>query len=149
MMKILMTAMTTSISEVMETMFYLPVEVGEEATLTQSGMDDHKAGMACRLSFSGDVSGRVTLLTPKALLSEVTENFMGESIEHLENEHLLGTFTEMLNMICGNALSRVDSKKPFELGIPEIIEGDKLPGNQLLTIIKTRQSMMAIHMDMD
>ncbi len=146
MMKILTTAITTSISEVMETMFYLPVELDEASTLHQSGMDKHKPNMACRLSFSGDVSGCLTLLIPKALLSELTENFMGEPLEQLEDEHFLGTLTEMLNMICGNALSRVDSKTPFELDIPQVIDASNIPGTQMMTLIETPQSMMAIHL---
>ncbi len=39
MMKSLITATMTSISEVMETIFFLPVEFGEETTFIQTGMD--------------------------------------------------------------------------------------------------------------
>ena len=146
MMKILMTAMKTSISEVMETMFFLPVEFGEEqATLIQSGMVDNKPTMACQLNFSGDFSGCVTLLIPKDLLFEMTQNFMGESSEHLEDEHLSGTLTETLNMICGNALSRVDSKIPFELDIPKVINESKILESEIFTIVESPQSMMAIN----
>ena len=144
MMKILMTAMKTSISEVMETMFYLPVEFGEETTLDQCGMADNRPNMACQLEFSGDFSGCITLLIPEDLLSEMTQSFMGESSENLENEHLSGTLTETLNMICGNTLSKVDSKIPFELDIPKIMEESKIPETQIFTIVKTPQSMMAI-----
>ncbi|MCK5350497.1 MAG: chemotaxis protein CheX, partial [Desulfobacula sp.] len=107
-------------------MFFLPVEFGEESILNQSRMDDNKPNMACQLKFSGDFSGCVTLLIPKDLLSEMTQSFMGESSENLEEEHLSGTLTETLNMICGNALSRVDSKIPFELDIPKVIHESKI-----------------------
>lgn len=149
MMKILTTAMKTSISEVMETMFYLPVEFHEESTFIQSGMDKHKPNMACRLDFSGDVSGRFVLVIPKNLLVDMTENFMGESRENLEGEHLSGTLTETLNMICGNTLSRVDSKVPFELDIPKVIDESNIPENRLFTIVETTPSMMAIHISVD
>ena len=149
MKKILMTAMTTSISEVMETMFYLPVEFGEESTLLQSGMEKNRPNMACKLEFAGDFSGHLTLVIPKNLLAEMTENFMGESRENLEEEHLSGTLTEMLNMICGNALSRIDSKTPFKLNIPQVIEESEIPKENLFIIIETTQSMMAIHITVD
>jgi len=149
MMKTLTTAMMTSISEVMETMFYLPVEFGERpATLIQSGMDTLKP-MACQLEFIGDFSGCFTLLIPKDLLVEMTESFMGESKENLGDEHLTGTLTETLNMIGGNALSQIDSKKPFGLNIPMVIDEPGIPKTQLFTIIETPQSMMAIHINMD
>ena len=150
MMKILTTAMMTSTSEVMETMFYLPVEFGEDpVTLIQSGMEKLKPHMACQLKFSGDVSGCVTLVIPNDLLGEVTENFMGEPLENFEEEHLSGTLTEMLNIICGNALSKVDSKIPFELDIPKVIDESNIPKTQLFTIIETPQSLMAINISMN
>ncbi len=143
-MKILTTAMMTSISEVMETMFFLPVEFGEEPISIQSGMDEYKPVMACELKFSGDFSGGFTLVTPKDLLFEITENFMGESRENLEEEHLLGTLTEILNMICGNALSKIESKTPFKLEIPKVIDESKISKTQKFTMIETSQSLMAI-----
>lgn len=149
MMKILTTAMMTSISEVMETMFYLPVEFDEKLASIQDGMGANKPNMACQLGFSGDVSGHFTLLVPKDFLAQMAENFMGESKEALEDEHLSGTLTEMLNMICGNALSRIDSKKPFDLDIPKVIDEFKIPENQMFNIIETTQSKMAINIIID
>ncbi|MCF6246388.1 MAG: chemotaxis protein CheX [Desulfobacula sp.] len=144
MMKTLTTAMKASISEVLETMFFLPIEFGDQKTHTQTKMDKEKANMACQLKFSGDFNGRFLLVTPKDLLIEVAENFLGESRDTLEDEHLVGTLTEMLNMICGNALSKLDSKVPFELDIPEVISESDIPGSQPFIIIKTTQSNMAI-----
>jgi CheY-specific phosphatase CheX len=140
--------MMTSTSEVMETMFYLPVEFQNEPAVL-NGLDNFTPHTACELKFSGDVSGRVTLVIPKDLLSEMTENFMGESRDNLKEEHLFGTLTETLNMICGNALSRVDSKIPFELDIPDMIDALKLPGTRLFSLIKTTQSMMAMTISLD
>jgi len=141
--------MKTSISEVMETMFYLPVEFSVESAFGQSGMDECRPNMACRLKFSGDVSGRLTLLIPKDLLTQMTQNFMGEPLEHLEEKHLSGTLTEILNIICGNALSKLEFENPFKLNIPEVIDGSSIPEAQLFTIIETTESMMAINISMD
>jgi CheY-specific phosphatase CheX len=144
-----MTAMKTSISEVMETMFYLPVEFSVESAFGQSGMDECRPNMACRLKFSGDVSGYFMLVVPKSLLSEATENFMGKSQKDLGEEHLLGTLTEILNMACGNALKKTGSKIPFELDIPEVMDASQILPAQLFTMIETPQSMMAIALVMD
>jgi len=81
--KSLMTAMTTSISEVMETMFFLPVEFGEETKAISERMKEYKPGMACQLKFFGDASGNITLLIPESLLGEMAQNFMGTPKEWL------------------------------------------------------------------
>jgi len=148
-MKILTTAMKTSISEVMETMFYLPVEFGEETTFIKSNMDKTGPNVACQINFSGNFSGRFTLLIPRGLLADMTENFMGEVLENLEEEHLLGTVTEMLNMVCGNALSKLGSKIPFNLDIPRVIDESEIEETQLFTMVETTQSAMAINIKVD
>jgi hypothetical protein len=52
MKKTLMETILSSISEVMETMFFLPVEFERESDLAGSGMSLEKE-MACQLSFTG------------------------------------------------------------------------------------------------
>ncbi len=148
MKKILMTAMKTSISDVMETMFFLPIEFGKDATLAQCGMDK-KDTMACGLTFTGDASGSVFLVAPEGLVAEMAENFMGESREQLTSEYLSGTLTEMLNMACGNALSKTDSKVPFELGIPVMMDTSKISEKEMFTIVETTESKMAVLLKMD
>jgi len=139
---LLMTAIKTSISEVMETMFFSPVEFGPESTLAECAMDKENT-MACKLSFTGNVSGDLILVAPINLVTEMAENFMGESRDHLTHEHISGTLTEMANMVCGNALSKTNSKVPFELGIPEIIDKSRIPEQELVSIIETTLSKMA------
>ncbi len=144
MMKPLMTAMKISISEVMETMFYLPVEIGEELTITQSGMNNNKTSSACKINFFGSVSGCFILVISNDLLGEITENFIGEPKEDLNSDYFSGTLIEMLNMICGNALSKIDAEIPFELSIPELVDASKIFESQLFTIAETPGSMMGI-----
>jgi CheY-specific phosphatase CheX len=135
--------MKTSISEVMETMFFLPVEFGQEATLAQFTMDK-KDNLACRLAFTGDASGSLILMAPKILAAQMAGNFMGEPRENLTQDNLSGTLTEMLNMVCGNALSKIDSKVAFELGIPEMMDTSKIFEQEIFTIVDTIESKMAI-----
>jgi len=62
--------MMTSISEVMDTMFFLPVEFNGETTLSGCGLNKEKT-IACRLAFNGDVSGARVILAPKNLAAEM------------------------------------------------------------------------------
>lgn len=148
MKKILMTAMKTSISEIMETMFFLPVEFGQETTLALWKLNK-KNYMACRLVFTGDASGLLILVAPQNLIAQMAENFMGESRENLTKEHLSGTLTEMLNMICGNSLSKIEGKTAFELGIPEIMDISQISKKEMVTIVETTDSKMAVILELD
>ncbi len=150
MKKTLMKALMTSISEVMETMFFLPVEFEEEeSTLVQSGVTKRSPLLASQLKFKGDVSGSLSIFVPTELVGKMAENFMGESQDQLTDEHFTGTLTEMLNMVCGNALSKTESKVPYELDIPEVIEESKIQKNEKVTIIETTTSKMAIFLSID
>ena len=144
-MKTLITAMKTSISEVMETMFYLPVEFGNQSPFSETGVNEADRFSACRLKFSGDFSGQFILAMPKDLMAVMAENFMGESIDDLTEEHLVGTLTETLNMVSGNTLSKLDSENPFELDTPQSVDISKIPANYPFMVIDTTVSAMAIH----
>jgi CheY-specific phosphatase CheX len=143
MKKILMTAMTNSISEVMETMFFMPVEIGPETTLNDCGIDLDKA-LACRLKFTGDVSGNINIISPRPLVAELASNFLGESQDELTKEQQFGTLSEMLNMVCGNALKNVKCQTPYKLDIPEKIVASDLNDTAECTLIETMESNMAI-----
>lgn len=147
-MKIILTAMKTSISEVMETMFFLPVEFSENPTEKEIKALKGKQNKTCCLHFSGDGTGTVYLLAPKQLLREMAENFMGESGNSLQDDILEGTLTEALNMMVGNALRKVKTKVPFELGIPGLIPGSEFPETRDSLIIKTTGPEMAVHIAM-
>lgn len=144
-MKTIMTAMKTSISEVMETMFFLPVEFVDEPATKQIKALKGKESKACRLDFSGDCSGSVFLLTPRQLLMEMAENFMGESGGSIGEMLLDGTLAEAVNMMAGNALRKVKSAVPFELGIPKLVSATEFPETQGALIIKTTGPEMAVH----
>ncbi|HKK90495.1 MAG TPA: chemotaxis protein CheX [Desulfobacteraceae bacterium] len=137
-----MTQMKTSISEVMETMFYYPVEI-------RGGTFDHvfrsQGTTTAAIRFSGPFCGSIHLAIPEALLSAMAENLMGVEQESLGVEQIQGTATEALNMITGNSFSRMDAPSPFDLGIPVVT--DTAPGNPCrdnTLIIKTPDGTMAI-----
>lgn len=137
----LMTAMTTSISEVLETMFFLLAEPGDPVQISQ--LDSSKT-ICAKLSFSGDVSGALILAVPDTLLSEMAENFLGEPSDQLTQDHLNGTLTETVNMVCGNALRKVQTDHPFDLGIPEIIEFSALPEKETIQSILTPSAALSM-----
>lgn len=143
MKKVLMTAMTNSISEVMETMFFMPVEIGPETILNDSGIDLNNA-LACRLNFTGDISGNIDVISPEPLVAELASNFLGESKDELIWEQQFGTLSEMLNMMCGNALKNVKCRLPYKLGIPEKLTSTDLNSTAKCTLIEIMDSKMAI-----
>lgn len=144
-MKTILAAMKTSISEVMETMFFLPVEYSEKPAEKEVRMLKGKQNKACCLDFSGDFSGTVYLLVPIRSLKEMAENFMGEPGDLFGDEILEGTLTETVNMMSGNALRKVNTEVPFQLSIPRLIPGSEFPGGEGSMIIKTTGPEMAVH----
>ncbi|HCY87827.1 MAG TPA: chemotaxis protein CheX [Desulfobacteraceae bacterium] len=112
----LMTQVTNSIFEVMETMFFMtlekpkspPAEIGD-------------AQKTSAITFSGEYSGTIFLSIPEGLLRTMTENLLGQDIDTLTQAHVDGTLKEALNMIAGSALTKVDNTAYMGLGIPEIV----------------------------
>lgn len=143
MKRVLMTAMTNSISEVLETMFFMPVEIGPEAILNDSGIDLNNA-LACRLNFTGDLCGNIVVISPEALAAELAANFLGQSQDELTWEHQFGTLSEMLNMVCGNALKNVTCRRPYKIDIPAQITRTDLNGDATCTLIKTMDSQLGV-----
>lgn len=169
----LMTQIAISISEVMETMFYIPVEPRNGyTTICESGLFldnlDHpehfksifKSGkrvaeadniQAATITFHGTFSGEICLIVPEKLLVVMTENFMGEERRHLTDEHLDGTLKETLNMLAGNTFSKIDTESSFCLGVPEtntsaITSSDKKGwyANSPLLLVDTMDGLMGI-----
>jgi len=126
----------------METMFYLPVEIGK-GDFAQVARSPGATTAAIR--FSGPFCGSIHLAIPETLLSAMAENLMGVEEESLGVEQIQGTATEALNMITGNTFSRMEATSPFDLGIPKItdIPPDD-PCQDTTLIIKTLDGTMAI-----
>lgn len=122
MMKELKSKMTTSISEVLETMFYMSLEFEEQTDINSSGLLDASNIRVCKLVFSGNMSGHFILITPESLLLTMAEDFMGESRENILKEHTDGIIKEVINMVAGNMFAALDDRVEFKLGIPEMVE---------------------------
>ncbi len=64
----LKTAMMASISEVLDTMFFLPLEFSDQASPETDGVLGEDKTIACRIGFKGRFSGYFTLFIPENML---------------------------------------------------------------------------------
>ena len=121
----LKTAMTASISKVLETMFYMSLEFNDGDTLEAGVIKRAKKTIACRIDFEGKFSGYFILFIPEKLLFDMTESFMGLDRNDITDEHSSGIIKETINMLAGSTLSGFDDKIVFQLSIPEIVDTGK------------------------
>ena len=147
MMKILRAQIMISISEVMETMFYLPVEQRENETIESSGLLGINNLKTCSITFSGDFSGSLYLLMPESLLKIMAENFLGEESHNLMENHLSGTMKETLNMIAGNTFSKLNPDTSFGLSVPEMLDNIDTSIIDTVLIIDTMEGQMALGLE--
>jgi CheY-specific phosphatase CheX len=123
MMKDMKKAMAASISEVLETMFYMPLELEDTGDPDKRGLFDISDLRVCRLSFKGRMTGHMVMMIPENLLAAMAVDFMGEDMENITRVHTDGIIKEVVNMVLGHMLSNLDEKSDFHLGIPELLEG--------------------------
>jgi CheY-specific phosphatase CheX len=136
-------AMKTSISEVLETMFFLPLEVSEaeaDSPLFQISPEKLKC---TSLKFQGPYTGEAIFLIPNALAGSLTADFMGRDSNQVDGEDVDGTIKELLNMICGKTLSLFQAKSTFKLGIPEMVN----PGEALDDFFSHKEQNIALLCD--
>ena len=145
-MKNLMTLMKTSISEVLETMFYLPVEFRDNLSPAKIEPIKKEIKIGCRLKVTGSFLATFKLFIPEQLLLNMTQNFMGEEPENCTEEYLNGTLKETLNMIAGNALKSMKTQIPPDLDIPEIIDVSDMSSDSLI-IIETIDGTMILQVE--
>ncbi len=82
-------AMKTSISEVLETMFFLPIEFQnpqESEAFLQNG--DNLA-LAAKLDFEGPFKGQFILLTPPKLGRSLAASFVGKEENETSEEEVI------------------------------------------------------------
>lgn len=126
MIKVLKAAMTASISDVLETMFYMPLEFEDTGDPENRGVFDTADLRVCKLDFKGKMSGYLVMMIPEALLVSMAVDFMGEARENIVRMHTDGIIKEVANMVLGHMLSNLDEKSDFHLGIPQILEDREL-----------------------
>lgn len=144
-------AMMASISEVLEQMFFLPIDmVAADEGATPN--DPIHQMIAASVGFAGSPSGTFRLNIPTDLAALITADFLGTAAEQLSSEQITDTVKEMINMLAGNSLSAYDAQSPFDLHIPKLITtqngfNDESAGGESIDIgIETLESRMTLHM---
>ena len=107
-----------AISEVMETMFFLPVQFRDGPGPLAPWLSGEEKVMEARVDFEGARSGTVFFLVPAPALKEMAANFLGLEPEAVTEEHTVDTLKEAINMMTGRMLSMVDREGLCSLRIP-------------------------------
>ena len=124
--KALTSAMKVSIFDVLETMFFLPMDFYDSVSLDEFWDLDKDKIIAAKLNFDGPFSGHCIFYVPEELAVSVTADFMGKEKEDISDNQAKETVKEMANMITGNAFSLYDPEAVFNLGVPELVGLDGL-----------------------
>jgi len=119
-------AIITSISDVLETMFFMVIEFDESETVEKSKIFDIQKAYGCFLKFRGPFSGKFIIFIPEDLLVEMAMDFMGEESENITWQHTEGTIKEVINMVAGNTFGHYDDTIEFNIGIPELIKKEDI-----------------------
>ena len=114
-------SMKASISEVLSTMFYSPVEFEQDTSMEEiEAFFSSEDVVVCKIEISAEVVIKIFAGVSSSALDEMSIDFTGK--EEITKEDSEGTFKEMLNMICGGALADTFGNSEFKLGIPQIVE---------------------------
>lgn len=125
-LSVMQTAMMASISEVLEQMFFLPVDgVTAEPKEAVPAQDLH--AVAATLDFEGAFKGRFRLWMDSAMAKSISADFLGVEPDTLSDSQITDTVKEMINMLGGSTLSNYDHSAVFNLGIPMQADGATAP----------------------
>ncbi len=143
-------ALREAISEVMETMFFQPVNIKESGCTLSEWLTGGEPLVTVSLSFFGPLDGALFFLVPSRLANGITSNFLNLSEDEITDLQRGDTVKESLNMILGDMLSRVEKRAAFKLGLPHLLE-EKVPdyfegveGENVL--IETEDNRLALRM---
>lgn len=114
-------AMTASITEVLETMFFMSTEISQDMAPADYFCTLEGKTFGGQIGFRGPSSGRYFILIPETVLATMTESFMAMEQDQIGEEHLGAMIKEVLNMVAGNTFSTYNPDQVYELGIPEMV----------------------------
>ena len=137
-------AMKDSISEILETMFFTPVEFSENQDLNVLIRSQEEPVLSAQLIFHGPFGGNFSVFAPESLAKELAVNLLGLEGEDLDKEQTEATLKELLNMVAGKTFSLYDRQSVFDLGVPDMIKASEFapmaPDSQegeITVIVKT------------
>jgi CheY-specific phosphatase CheX len=111
-------ALAASLESVLERMFFIDTR-GEAASATPSG----DPPLRVRLAFAGNPCGWLTLEVSPASARSLAADFLAADEQSLSPGQVEDVICELTNMICGAALSRLESGTNFRLGPPRVVAG--------------------------
>lgn len=150
--EMLETAVKRSISEVLEKMFFLPVDFPTTSTQDWAGGSGDRKYLMCRLGFQGPFSGRFHFFIPEETTSSLAAGFLGEDEENVTMQQRADTVKEIINMIAGNAFSILDDRATFDLEIPEMLDCSDLkealsqPREGIFIPVQTVDSLLGLQL---
>ncbi len=127
----LLTSLKAAISDVLETMFFQPVQIDDSHHDLKEWLSEDPHHLGARLGFSGPITGTCYVLVPDQGGAEMAANFLGIEEEALQREQVVDTVKEALNMIGGRMLALCDESGAFHLDIPEIADTDAVSADLL------------------
>jgi len=153
--KQMMMNLKQAISSVLETMFFLPVQIVEDGGFLDNWSQQNIELWHVKIRFRGPAEGFFFLLVPINLAQEITANFLGLGEAEVERSQEADTVKEALNMIGGYVLSQDAQADQFQLGIPEIT-AEKNPdlackqaAPENIVVIETDGNHLAVGLHLD
>ncbi len=105
-----------SVDEVLEKMFF--VRGLGDSTASRGGPE-----LIAHLTFQGRPSGSFTLRAGLVAARSIAADFLGAEEAEVGEEQVGEVICELANMICGSALSRIESDFGFRLTSPALLAG--------------------------
>ncbi len=106
--------MTDVISDVVENLAMMSVDVADK-------FEGFVPDFIGHINFDGTVCGRLSVECTEDFVKNLAENVLGLDSSELEESHKLDAMGELLNIVCGNIVTRIfDRHEPFTLSVPEV-----------------------------
>ena len=151
--ELLTTAMKNSISDVLETMFFLSLDYPHNISINELWSTGKDQILASTLNFDGPFSGNTVFCIPKKIALSITANFLGKDEKEISDDQMNGTVQEIINMSIGNTFSIYDPDAVFNLEIPEMVKFDDFLKNlsdsekTISIVIETLENYLAFQMN--
>ena len=145
-------SMKNSISNVLETMFFLPLDFTESVPTTELWKETENEIIAARLDFVGTHSGYCVFYIPRRLAVSMTADFMGKNEEDVSDDQAAGTVLEITNMIAGNTFSLYNTQSVYNLNVPEQVrfsdyqKGFPKTSGDFFIVVETLDDRLAFQM---
>lgn len=111
-------AVSTSLAEVFETMFFTLLEPVDSIP-SRDEWSSESDFVEADISYSGVNSGELQFFFPQSLARSIAANFLGEEAGELSDGQIVDTVREAVNMAVGSMLGKIDPNGECSLSIPQ------------------------------